>query len=66
MLGEEASEFVEPERAVDAGRRGGYEHGCFVCEGHSCCGIILGASVLIVKSFDVFLQLKGRVELCTD
>ena len=66
MLGKEASEFVEPERAVDVGRRGGYEQGCFVGEGHGCCGISFGAGVLVVKCFEVLLQLKGRIELCTD
>ena len=63
MLGQEASEFVEPKRAVDAGRWGGYDDGCFVCEGHRCCRVGCRTRVLLVKSFDVLLQLEGGVEL---
>ena len=58
MLCEEASEFVEPERAVDVVRRRGYEQGCHVGEGHGCCGIS-HVGVLVVKGFEVLLQLKG-------
>ena len=55
MLRKEASQFVEPEPAVDTGRRGGNDHGCFVCERHRCCGISRGTGVLVVKGFDVLL-----------
>lgn len=55
MLGEEASEFVEPERAVNVGRWGGDEDGRFVRESHSCCGISWGTGVLVMKGFDVLL-----------
>ena len=64
MLGQEASEFIEPERAVNAGRWGGYDHGCFVGERHGCCRVSCGTRVFVVKSFDVLLQLKGGVKLC--
>ncbi len=58
MLGKESSEFVEIEPAVSIGGRGGYEHGRFMSEWNGRCGISLRTSVLVVKSFDVLLQLK--------
>ena len=64
MLSQEASEFVKPKRAVDAGRRGGDDHGRFVCERHGCRKVSCGTRVLLVESFDVLLQLKGRIKLC--
>lgn len=66
MLGEEACELIEPERAIDVIRWGGYQQGCFVGERHGCCGISCRVGVLVMKGFDVLLQLKGRVKLCTD
>ncbi len=55
MLGQEASELVEPEGAVDGRGWGGYEHGRFVCEGDGERGIGRGAGLLVVKGFEVLL-----------
>ena len=66
MLSKEASEFVEPKRAINAGGWGGYQHGCFMREGYGCCGVCRGTGVLVVKSFEVLLQLEGGIELCID
>jgi hypothetical protein len=59
---QETAEFVEPEGAVHTFRLCGNEDGGLACNGNDVLAFS-GLGVVMVKSFEVFLKLKGGIEL---
>ena len=62
LVYEEAAEFVKPEGAVDAFWLRGDQHGCLACDWDNVLAVDRFA-VVIMEGFEVFLELKGGVEL---
>jgi hypothetical protein len=60
---QKAAEFVEPEGAVDAFWLCGDEDGGLACNGGTAFSLLGGLGVVIVEGFEVFLKLKGGIEL---
>lgn len=59
---EEAAEFVEPESSINTFRLRGYENGRFSVYGYGIFAVCRSA-IVIVKGFEVFLELEGGIEL---
>lgn len=62
LVYEEAAEFVKPERTINTFRLCRDEDGCLAGDGDRIFAIG-GLGIVVMQSFEMLLELKGRVEL---
>lgn len=63
FINDEATYFIEPEGLIDAIGEGSYQESSLAIDGYSV--VVVGRFCMVVmKGFEMFLELKSRVELC--